>query len=222
MFKYRGAKKIVWGVGTPRTLRVHWSMQELGLDYACRPIGSRDGGNISAEYTRLNPSQKIPTVQDGDVVISESAAIVNYLTTCYGGELHMQPPTDPVERSRYDLWCFFCMMELDADTLYVIRRHDDLQAVYGEAPNAVKAAREIFAKQAEATVELLGAGPYAMGERFTGADILLTTCLASALRRGIALPKQLDVYLSRTTARVGYQRAIAANQRRADELIEIT
>jgi glutathione S-transferase len=134
----------------------------------------------------------------------------------------MQPPTDPVERSRYDLWCFFCMMELDADTLYVIRRHDDLQAVYGEAPNAVKAAREIFAKQAEATVELLGAGPYAMGERFTGADILLTTCLASALRRGIALPKQLDVYLSRTTGRVGYQRAIAANQRRADELIEIT
>jgi glutathione S-transferase len=187
-------------------------MQELGLDYVCRPIGSRDGGNISAEYTRLNPCQKIPTVQDGDVVISESAAIVNYLTTCYGNVMNMQPPTGPVERSRYDVWCFFCMMELDADTMYVIRRHDDLHAVYGKAPNAVKAAREIFAKQAEAAVERLGVGPYAMGDRFTGADILLTTCLANALRRGITLPKQLGDYLSRTTARVGYQRAITANQ----------
>jgi glutathione S-transferase len=210
----RRAKKIVWGAGTPRTLRVHWSMQELGLDYLCRPIGSRDGGNISAEYTRLNPSQKIPTMQDGDVVISESAAIVNYLTTCYGSEANMQPPTDPVERSRYDMWCFFCMMELDANTTYVIRRHDDLQAIYGEAPNAVKAAKEIFAKQAEATVERLGAGPYAMGDRFTGADILLTTCLTSGLRRGITLPDRLSDYLSRTTARVGYQRATTANQHR--------
>src|SRR5262249_15635750 len=195
-------------------------MQELGLDYVCRAIGSRDGGNISAEYTRLNPSQKIPTLQDGDVVISESAAIVNYLTTCYGSEVNMQPPTDPVERSRYDMWCFFCMMELDADTMYVIRRHDDLQAVYGKAPNAVKAARKIFAKQAEATVERLGAGPYAMGERFTGAGILLTTCLANALRCDITLPNRLGDYLSRTTARVGYQRAITANQRRTDEVIE--
>ena len=216
----RSAKKIVWGVGTPRTLRAHWSMQELGLDYVCRPIGSRDGGNISAEYTRLNPSQKIPTVQDGDVVISESAAIVNYLTTCYGSEVNMQPPTNPVERSRYDMWCFFCMMELDADTMYVIRRHSDLHAVYGEAPNAVKAAKEIFAKQAEATVEQLGDGPYAMGDRFTGADILLTTCLANALRRGITLPNKLGDYLSITTARPGYQRAITANQRRPDQVPE--
>jgi len=36
----RNAKKIVWGAGTPRTLRAHWSMHELGLDYERRPIGS--------------------------------------------------------------------------------------------------------------------------------------------------------------------------------------
>ena len=52
----------------------------------------------------------------------------------------MLPPSDPAERSRYDMWCFFCMMELDADTIYIIRRHGDLHALYGEAPNAVKAA----------------------------------------------------------------------------------
>jgi len=69
--------KIVWGAGTPRTLRAHWIMHELGLDYERRPIGSRNGGNLTPEYTRLNPSQKIPTLQDDDLVVSESAAIVN-------------------------------------------------------------------------------------------------------------------------------------------------
>ncbi len=207
--------KIVWGAGTPRTLRAHWSMQELGLDYERRAIGSRDGGNLTPEYTRLNPSQKIPTLQDGDLVVAESAAIVNYLTTCYGAAKNLQPPADPGERARYDMWCFFAMMELDADTMYIIRRHGDLHAVYGEAPNAVKAAKEIFAKQADAAMTRLGAGPYAMGDRFTGADILLTTCLTGAPRREIKLPEPLNDYLARTTAREAYQRAMRINQRPA-------
>jgi glutathione S-transferase len=208
----RDKTKIVWGAGTPRTLRAHWSMHELGLDYERRPIGSRNGGNLTPEYTRLNPSQKIPTLQDDDLVVSESAAIVNYLTTRYGTAKNLQPPTDPGERARYDMWCFFCMMELDADTLYIIRRHGDLHTTYGEAPNAVKAAKQIFAKQADAAVARLGAGPYAMGDRFTGADILLTTCLASARRREITLPKPLNDYLTRTTSREPYRLAMQVNQ----------
>ena len=208
----REAKKIVWGAGTPRTLRAHWSMHELELDYQRRPIGSRNGGNLTLEYTQINPSQKIPSLQDGDLVVSESAAIVNYLTTCYGAGKNMQPPVDPGERARYDMWCFFCMMELDADTLYIIRRHGDLHAIYGEAPNAVKAAKEIFAKQAEAALIRLGTGPFAMGDRFTGADILLTTCLTGAERREVSIPAGLNDYLARTTSREAYKSAMQANQ----------
>jgi glutathione S-transferase len=204
--------RVVWGAGTPRTLRAHWSLHELGLDYERRPIGSRNGGNLTPEYTRLNPSQKIPTLQDGDLVVSESAAIVNYLTTRYGAAKNLRPPVDPGERARYDMRCFFCMMELDADTLYIIRRHGDLHDIYGEASNAVKAAKEIFAKQADAAVARLGAGPYAMGDRFTGADILLTTCLTSARRREITLPNPLNDYLTRTTSREPYRLAMQVNQ----------
>ena len=204
-------KIVVWGAGTPRTLRAHWSLHELSLIYECHPIGSRSGENETPEYTRLNPSQKIPTLQDGDLVISESAAIVNYLTTRYGTKANMQPPMEFGERARYDMWCFYCMMELDADTLYIIRRHDDLRAVYGEAPNAIQAAKDILAKQIDATVDRLGAGQYAMGQRFTGADILLTTCLTGALRRNIKLPSVLIDYVAMTTKRAAYQRALDAN-----------
>ena len=208
------AKRIVWGVGTSRTLRAHWMLSELELPYERRPITSRSGETQTPDYTRLNPSQKIPTLQDGDFVLSESAAIVNYLATNYGAARKLCPPVSPRERARYDQWCFFVMMELDANTLYVIRKHEDLHKLYGEAPNALQAARDGFSRQARAAeLRLAASGPYVLGERFSGADILLTTCLSGAIRRNIELPEALRDYLQRTTSRAAYQRAIQMNQR---------
>jgi len=207
------AHRIVWGVGTSRTLRAHWMLSELDLPYECRPITSRSGETLTPEYMRLNPSQKIPTLQDGDFVLSESAAIVNYLGTTYGAVCNLCPPASHRERARYDQWCFFVMMELDANTLYVIRKHEDLQKIYGEAPNALQAARDGFARQARAAAQRLAAsGPYVLGEPFSGADILLTTCLNGAIRRKIELPEALQDYLQRITARPAYQRALKLNQ----------
>jgi glutathione S-transferase len=206
--------RVLWGVGTSRTLRAHWMLAELELPYERRAITSRSGETLTPEYTRLNPSQKIPTLQDGDLVLSESAAIVNYLGTRYGVARMLCPPAAPRERALYDRWCFFAMMELDANTLYVIRKHEDLPQVYGEAPNALQAARDGFARQAHAAVQLLAdSGPYVLGENFSGADILLTTCLNGAIRRRIELPGALHDYLKRTTARAAYQRALRMNQR---------
>lgn len=205
--------RVLWGAGTPRTMRAHWMLHELDLAYESRPIGSRTGETQTPEYTRLNPSQKIPVLQDGDFVLSESAAIVNYLAQTYGAARNLSLPASTRERARYDQWCFFVMMELDADTLYVIRRHEGLKELYGEAPNAVKAARECFRKQAQAAAQRL-AGPYVLGERFSGADVLLTTCLTSAVRGQIELPDALHEYLKRCAAREAYRIADAANHRR--------
>lgn len=205
--------RIVWGVGTSRTMRAHWMLAELDLPYERRPITSRSGETLTPEYTRLNPSQKIPTLQDGDLVLAESAAIVNYLAATYGAACKLCPPTAPRERALYDQWCFFVMMELDANTLYVIRKHEDLHKIYGEAPNALQAARDGFARQANAAAQRLEkTGPYVLGDNFSGADILLTTCLSGAIRRNIALPQPLQDYLQRISARAAYQRALQTNQ----------
>jgi glutathione S-transferase len=205
--------RILWGVGTSRTLRALWMLQELELPYEHRRITSRSGETLTPVYTRLNPSQKIPALQEGGFVLTESAAIVNYLATAYGAAKNLCPPTEPRQRARYDQWCFFAMMELDANTLYVIRKHEDLHALYGEAPNALQAAREGFARQAQAAAQRLAqGGPYVLGEHFSGADILFTTTLTGALRRSIALPAVLQEYLRRVSARSAYQRALPLNQ----------
>ena len=113
-----------------------------------------------------------------------------------GASKRLAPPADARTRARYDHWCFFAMMELDANTLYVIRKHEDLHALYGEAPAALDEARKGFARQAQAAATRLGdSGPYLLGDTFSGADILFTTCLNGANRRKVDLPARLLDYL---------------------------
>ena len=205
--------RILWGAGTPRTMRAHWILHELHLDYDRRPIGPRTGETQTAEFTEINPGQKVPALQDGDFTLTESAAIVTYLGDTYGTAVGLVPSTKTRERAQYYKWCFFVMTELDAHTLYIIRKHLDLKDIYGEAPNALHAAAEGFRKQALVADQALASqGPYILGERFTGADILLTTCLVSAVRRQIPLTDTLHDYMQRITSRDAYQSALKANQ----------
>jgi glutathione S-transferase len=136
--------RILWGVGTSRTIRAHWALHELGLDYQMRPIQPRTGETLSEEYSALTARQKVPLLQDRGLVITESAAIIAYLSDTYGQQHNRLMPTAPAQRAKYLEWCFFIISELDATSLYVMRRHMDLKAVYGEAPAANSAAAAYF------------------------------------------------------------------------------
>jgi glutathione S-transferase len=203
---------ILWGAGTTRTMRPHWVLQELSLNYEMHLIGSRTGETETPEFRTLNPRGKIPVLQDGDLTLVESAAIVTYLADTYGAETGLVPPPLSRLRALYNQWCFFVMTELDAHTLYIIRRHRDLAPLYGEAPNAIRAAEEGFARQVEVAAQVLrNGGPYLLGETFTGADVLLTTCLTWANFYGLPLADVLADYMQRLTSREAHQRAAAIN-----------
>src|SRR5947209_17842353 len=73
----------LWGVGTSRTVRPHWAMHELGLAYKTKPIGPRTGETKTPAYTRLNPRQKVPLLQDRAFCIGDSAPLVAYLAPIY-------------------------------------------------------------------------------------------------------------------------------------------
>ena len=130
-------ERVLWGVGSARALRGHWALIELGLDYRSERIQSRSGETETPEYRRLNPRGKIPLLQDRGLVLSESAAIVTYLAETYGGgrPIPLIPATGAA-RAKYFEWVSFVSMEIDATTLYVLRRHEALPNVYGEAPTA--------------------------------------------------------------------------------------
>ena len=125
---------------TIRTIRAHWALHELNLEYERRPIQARTGETKTAEFTALSARQKIPLLQDNDLILTESAAIVTYLSDAYGQPHNRLMPEDVRERAQCLEWCFFIISELDATSLYVMRRHGDLRHIYGEAPIANEAA----------------------------------------------------------------------------------
>jgi glutathione S-transferase len=208
-----GSKPLILrGVGTGRTIRPHWAMHELGLSYESRPILPRTGETKTAEYTALNPRQKVPLLQDDDFTIGESAAIVAYLSRTYSTP---QCSLIPEERRQYAAWlewCFFIVAELDSTSLYVMRRHRDLKHIYGDAPEVVAKAGEYFREQLRHVETALHDGrTYLMGEQFTSADMLLTTCLTWAIDYGVGICDNARPYLARTTARTGYLHGQIAN-----------
>ena len=203
---------ILWGVTTSRTLRALWALHELGLDYTLRPIQPRTGETQTAEFARINPRRKIPVLQDGDFTIAESPAIVAYLSETYGTADNTLIPPNPRQRAQWLEWCFHVAMELDATSLYVMRRHGDLKHIYGEAPVAVDSASTYFQTQLRHVAHALEDGrPYLVGERFSSADMLLTTCLVWATNYGVPVPPICTDYAARITQRPAYQAALRAN-----------
>ena len=204
----------LWGVGTSRTVRPHWAMAELGLKYETYAIGPRTGETKTAEYTKLNPRQKVPMLQDGDFSIGESAAIVAYLARTYGTQDVSLIPDDKRAYAKWLEWCFFIVTELDSTSLYVMRRHSEgaLGHIYGVAPNVTAKAGEYFREQLRhVEVALEDGRSFLMGDQFTSADILLTTCLEWAIAYNVGICDNAHPYLERIKTRPGYLRGNAAN-----------
>ncbi len=94
--------KILGRNNSVNVIKVLWCAAELGLDFDRTNIGGAFGGNDQPEYLAKNPMGRVPTVEDGDLILWESQAIVRYLAATHGiGTLW---PEDPGERALSDLW----------------------------------------------------------------------------------------------------------------------
>jgi glutathione S-transferase len=151
-------------------------------------------------------------LQDGDFTIAESPAIIAYLSETYGTSENRLVPTDPRQRAQWLEWCFHIAMELDATSLYVMRRHRELKHIYGDAPTAVESASKYFQTQLHHVVQALSDGrTFLVGDRFTSADMLLTTCLVWAIAYDVPVPPVCCDYANRIAMRPAYQAALRAN-----------
>ncbi|MDE0333792.1 MAG: glutathione S-transferase family protein, partial [Defluviicoccus sp.] len=174
---------VLWGAGTMRTHRTVWLAEELGLDYEHRPIGPRTGETKTDEFLAINPRHKVPAMVHGNVCLTESAAIMTYMTETFPVPDSFYVPDDTLGRARLLEWCFFTMSELDANAIYNIRRHGDLIQEYGASPIAVRAAIEYFDHQLQRMKgRIAEAGEFLMGEKISIADILFMSCLDAAQR----------------------------------------
>ena len=205
--------RILWGVGTSRTIRAHWALIELKLSYKTEIIRTRTPDTETAAFKSVNPRQKIPVLQDGTLTMGESAAIVTYLAESYSTEQVSLIPDNPKARAKYFEWMSFICMELDATSLYVLRRHWSLPEIYGDSPVANKASEDYFNRMITAADKLKNPKQkYLLETGFSGVDILMTTTLKWALDYNQKIPINFMEYLDYMGNRPGYIAALEANK----------
>ena len=78
----------LYGNSRSRAMRCLWMLEEMGKPYQLIEKSTRPDDLQNAEYLRLNPNARIPTLVDGDLVLWESMAINLYLAQKYEGPMH--------------------------------------------------------------------------------------------------------------------------------------
>ncbi|WGM38125.1 glutathione S-transferase family protein [Caulobacter sp. NIBR1757] len=197
----------VWGEG--RGFRVVWLLEEMGLPYRLRDVDLLKGAESDPEFMAINPGGFIPALQDGEMVMVESVAILQYLLGRYGPSPLAVEPGDPA----YPIYLQFLVMGeagLMAPAFYAWAGRgfgpagaaDDWTGKLGL--ENLQSRRRLVARQLEQT-------PYLAGETFTAADICVAYALLWIRRTGTAdLTAAETAYVERCTAREGYRRAMQA------------
>jgi glutathione S-transferase len=197
--------------GEGRGFRVVWLLEEMGLPYRLRPVDLIAGVQDDAEFLAINPAGFIPAIQDGEVVMVESIAIMEYLMARYGPTPLAPAPDDPAFPA-YQQFLHLGEAGLAASISFVAgARH---LAPEAERENwSARQALDVFQTRLGLVTRQLGRFPYLAGERFTAADISVTYALQLAQRTGSAVLGEAEqAYVTRTSGRDAYTRAMQTCQ----------
>ena len=157
----------LYGFGPTRSLRALWALRELGADFEFIPVNLAAGEGQTPEFLRLNPAGKLPVLVDGDLILTESAAIVLYLAEKYPE--HGLLPSDPTTRAQAYRWTLFAMTELE-QPLWRIARHTFLYPEDKRLPADIDLAREDFRAMAAVLERHMEGRTYIVGDTVTAAD----------------------------------------------------
>ncbi len=149
-------------------------------------IDLKQGEQKNPEFLKLNPNGKLPVLVDGELVLSESAAICTYIGERFPASGLVPPLEQSADRAHYFQWCFFAMSELEAP-LWTMSKHARLlpeeQRIAAIAPVCVRE----FDRVASVLAQHMESREYAVGMQFTAADILLGGTLNWARALNIAM-----------------------------------
>ena len=190
-----------------RSVRIRWFLEELGLEYELlRSEYNRDGSRGFAQNT---PSGQYPYIEDGDVALSESGAIVQYLLERYGNG-QLEPPIGSKDRAAYLYWLHFAegtAANAINTTVWLTVYRDDADR-HQEIISAVRDSANTVFNEIEAA---LATQPYITGNDFSAADIMMGFTLGSAKWLQLltdAHPKTLE-YVDRLFARPALQKSLS-------------
>ena len=155
--------------GTPptRALRVIWLLNELGLEYKMVPVDLLGGEHREHDFLTLNPAAKVPVLVDGDLVITESAAIQLYLAEKNPEADYI--PTTVEGRAQMYRWIFFLVTEIE-QPLWRIARHTFIYPENQRLPQDIDLARQEGIEMVAVLERHMKDREFLVGDRLSVAD----------------------------------------------------
>jgi glutathione S-transferase len=210
---------VVHHLNNSRSQRVLWLLEEMGVGYEVKRY-ERDAATMLAppELRAIHPLGKSPVIQDGDILVAETGAIVEYLLDSHAGHgLRPQPGT--ADGRRFTYWLHYA--EGSAMTPLL------LKLIFGalptRSPGLVRPIVKAISSKAQSGFidpqiashtayweAELTRSPWFAGDRFSAADIMMSFPLEAASSRSPYGPDKprLKAFLQTIHARPAYQRAL--------------
>lgn len=182
-----------------RSSRMIWLLEELGVPYEIRPVSifRPMTGEGHGDPANPHPDKRVPAVVHDGRLLAESVAIVLYLPDAFPRAGLAPAPADP-RRGDYLTWIAWYVAELEP-VLFA--------GMAGELAGSPQKQRNHDAVIARLKAAL-AAGPYVMGETFTGADLLIGSAMAFG-RQAFPADPVFDAYIERCRNRPAAIRALA-------------
>lgn len=197
----------LYGYLGSRSDRVHWLLEELQLDYQFYQLDFRRGDHRSEFYLARNPDGKVPALQHGDVVLTESAAICGYLCDLCP-EKALIPAVQTVDRARYNQWVSFVITELE-QPLWTKGKH------FGGLPESLRLPQILdtaiweFQRASGILEKHLQGRRTMLNETFSASDIMVATTLRWATRFDFPVSELLRDFMLSMEERPAYARMVA-------------
>ncbi|MEM9705596.1 MAG: glutathione S-transferase family protein [Pseudomonadota bacterium] len=188
-----------------RSVFTAWAMEELGLDYNVEIYIRDENRRAPPTLRHIHPLGKSPVIEDGDLTLAESGAILLYLIENYDPQGVFAPPVDAKEKALWSQWLVY--PEASGFLPFFLT----LLLSMEEKPKP-----PVIANYANADVTLhlnyidaqLADNPFLLGPEFSAPDIGMTYLLELANRVGqLSDYPRLKDYIDRMMARPAFKRA---------------
>ncbi len=180
-----------------RSSTIFWLLEELGVDYEMQLVDIRGEDGAPEAYRKIQPNKKVPAIEHDGTIVTERAAIAIYLGEAFP-EAGLAPAADDADRAAY----LTTLVYHDAvfDPVVCARVHG-LSYVSNDYPFG------LFDDMLAYLEKKLSAAPWAAGERFTLADVILGGGINYVMNTLKALPERpvFQDYVARATDRPAFR-----------------
>ena len=183
-----------------RAVTTHWMLVELGVEHEQIVVDFMSGDGETPEFRSINPMGKIPVLVDGDVVVTEAAAICAYLADKYP-EKGLAPPLESNKRGTYYRYLFVPGTTLEPMFTFELLKVGDYPASslgFGDLERCLATIESMTPDKA-----------WVLGDQFSAADVVFGGTLDFAVQLGwLKSPSsKVAAYIRRIKTRPAYKQS---------------